>query len=210
MLRISVLLFLFSTSLPSRAMDITLMVGQQFNSDVEASAFEDRQPSQPFGTATSEKDVEFEDGAVVSLTLDFVFNDHPNQRIGFYASRQRTSLDSVPGLGRDNLDVTHIHFTAMNYYPSGKLEPYILAGVGAGLFSPDDPTLSSETQFSAQLGAGTNYQLSTNLLLRFDVRWIPTFFDSGGSAFCDGGCRIQLKSEVYNQVQANLGLLFRL
>ena len=56
-----------------------------------------------------------------------------------------------------------------------------MAGIGAGFFSPKDSTLEDETKFSAQVGAGTNYRFTDNLLLRLDVRWLATFFDSNGA-----------------------------
>ena len=98
---------------------------------------------------------------------------------------------------------------AYNFNLKGNLRPFVLAGIGAGFFSPKDSTLEDETKFSAQVGAGTNYRFTDNLLLRLDVRWLATFFDSNGAAFCSGGCVIGVSSQAYSQVQANIGLMFR-
>ena len=107
------------------------------------------------------------------------------------------------------MDVTHVHFTSMAYYPTGNWEPFVMAGLGAAHFSPSDSTLDDTTRFSMQIGGGTNYRLTDNFLLRLDVRWIGTFFNGSGSALCSGGCTIEVDSDVYSQVQGNLGLMYR-
>jgi opacity protein-like surface antigen len=192
------------------ATDITLLAGYQFNTDFEVSTNNGRPPeATPFTSGQPGDDVELEEGATISLAVDFVFSKNPNQRIGFWLSHQNTDFDENAGLLDTEMTVTHLHFTAMSYYPDGKMEPFVIAGVGVGYFEPEDPSLDSETKLSAQIGAGTNYRFTDSLLLRADVRWIPTFFNGGGSAFCSGGCNIKLSSDSYSQVQANIGLMFR-
>lgn len=194
----------------AQATDLTLLVGFQFNTDFEVTTLDDR-PPEPTHLSVGQPgdDVELEEGVTLSLAVDFVFNENPNQRIGFWLSHQNTDFDDHAGLLDTEMTVTHLHFTAMSYYPNGKLEPFVMAGVGAGYFKPEDPSLEDETKFSAQIGAGTNYRFSNRLLLRADVRWVPTFFNGGGSAFCSGGCTVKLSSDTYSQIQANVGLMFR-
>lgn len=209
MTRISVFIALLMVSLPCLATDITLLTGYQFNTDFEIVSANLLPPE--VGTTTGEPgdDVELDDGAAFSLAVDFVFEEQQTKRIGFYVSHQQTQFDSNAGLSNPDMDVTHVHFTAMSYYPDGNMEPFVLAGVGAGFFSPQDSTLKDETKFSAQIGAGTNYRFTDSLLLRMDVRWLTTFFDSSGAAFCSGGCTIAVSSRTYSQVQANIGLMYR-
>jgi len=195
--------------IPSLATDITLLAGYQFNSDFEIVSANDLPTDVEPGTGQPGDDVELDDGAAFSLAVDFVFEGEKTKRIGFYVSYEQTQFESNAGLSNRDLDVTHVHFTAMSYYPDGNLEPFVLAGLGAGFFSPKDSTLKDETKFSAQIGAGTNYRFGENLLLRMDIRWLATFFDSSGSAFCSGGCTIAVSSDTYSQVQANIGLMYR-
>lgn len=195
--------------LPAKATDITLLAGYQFNSDFEVASLDGQLPDDSPVSGSPGDDIELDDGAAFSLGVDFVYRQNQNQRIGFYVSHQQTEFEDNAGLNDRDMDVTHVHFTAMSYYPQGKFEPFVIAGVGAGFFSPKDSSLKSETQFSMQVGAGANYQLTDNLLLRFDARWLPTFFNGSGSAFCSGGCTIRLSSDTYNQVQVNAGLMFR-
>ena len=200
-------LIIFCT--PVYATDITLPAGYQFNTDFEIASVNELPPVVEPTKGEPGDDVELEDGEAFSLAVDFVFEQEQTKRIGFYVSYQQTQFESNSGLDNRDLDVTHVHFTAMSYYPDGNMEPFVLAGIGAGFFSPKDSTLKDETKFSAQIGAGTNYRFSESLLLRMDVRWLATFFDSSGAAFCSGGCTIALSSDTYSQVQANIGLMYR-
>jgi opacity protein-like surface antigen len=202
------LLILFFTS-PALATDITLLAGYQFNSDFEIASASDLPAGTLPASAQPGDDVELDEGAAFGLAVDFVYQQDPTKRMGFYISQQQTEFESNAGLTNSDVDVTQVHFTAMSYYPKGKWEPFVLAGLGVGHFSHDDSTLDDETKFSAQIGAGTNYRLSENLLLRADIRWLGTFFDSDGEALCSGGCTVAINSTVYNQVQANLGLSYR-
>jgi len=207
--KLLILVTLLGYCLSSRATDITLLTGYQFNSDFEIVSANKLPPVVEPDTGEPGDDVELEDGAAFSLAVDFVFDRDETKRIGFYVSYEQTEFDNNAGLNDRDMDVTHLHFTAMSYYPQGRLEPFVLAGLGAGFFSPKDSTLKDETKFSAQVGAGTNYRFTDSLLLRLDVRWLGTFFNSSGAAFCSGGCTIAVSSETYSQVQANLGLMYR-
>jgi opacity protein-like surface antigen len=191
-----------------QATDLTLLAGYQFNTDFELSdSVNDASDAHELGEPGD--DLELDGGAVLSLAVDFVFDHHPDQRIGFYLSHHQAQFDASAGLEDEGMDITHLHFTAMNYYPRGNWEPFVLAGIGVAHFSPDDKTLSSDTRVSAQIGAGANYKMSENLLLRLEARWIPTFFNGSSSGICSGGCIIALQSDTYSQVQANIGLQYR-
>ena len=209
MARLSILIALLSYCLPSLATDVTLLAGYQFNSNFEIVSANDLPPVVEPNTGQPGDSVELDDGAAYSLAVDFVFEQQQDKRIGFYVSRQQSQFESNAGLANSDLDITHVHFTAMSYYPQGRMEPFVMAGIGAGFFSPKDSTLKDETKFSGQVGAGTNYRFTDDLLLRLDVRWLATFFDSSGAAFCSGGCTIAVSSKTYSQVQANIGLMYR-
>ena len=204
----SIALALLFASTHATATDITLLAGYQFNDDFEIAVNDGNTPN-PAPLSEPGDDLELESGAAVSLAVDFLFNNNPNQRIGLYLSHHQSQFESGAGLADEDMDITHIHFTAMNYYPNGNWEPFVLAGLGAAIFSPADKTLDNATKFSAQIGGGTNYKITENLLLRFEARWIPTFFNGSSSGICSGGCVIALKSDMYSQVQANIGLQFR-
>ncbi|MEH6581653.1 MAG: hypothetical protein V7754_06925 [Halioglobus sp.] len=198
----------FSVAFQAQAADLTLLAGYQVNDDFEIEAnLEGGQSSQISGQPGD--DLSADGGGVLGLAVDFVFNGNPNQRIGFFVSHHETEFDTGAGLADRDMSVTHLHFTAMNYYPNGNWEPFVLAGVGAGHFSPADKSLKDTTRLSGQIAGGTNYKLSENLLIRLEARWIPTFFNGSSAGICSGGCVIALKSDMYSQFQANIGLQFR-
>ncbi len=193
----------------AEAVDFSVLGGYQINNDAEVAPV-DSQPEAPSLTLGAPGDsVEIEDGFAGSVAVDFVFQGDATKRVGIWASHQRTDFEDNSGLVDTNLSITHVHFTGMSYYPSGNLEPFVLAGFGATIFDPDDSSLKSATGFSLQIGAGTNYRFTENLLLRADVRWIPSFFQGSSSALCSSGCAIQLSSDVYHQVQASVGIMLR-
>lgn len=207
--RFIALLCFAAFSLPALATDITLSAGYQFNADFEIASLNDQPTQINPDKGEPGEDVSLDDAAAFSLAVDFVFENQQDKRIGFFVSYEQTQFDDNAGLSDPDMDVVHLHFTAMSYYPDGKMEPFVMAGIGAGFFSPKDSTLKDETKLSAQVGAGTNYRFTDSLLLRMDVRWIPTFFDGSGSAFCSGGCTIAVSSSTYSQFQANVGLMYR-
>jgi hypothetical protein len=95
------------------ATDITLLAGYQFNSDFEIGESDEAAPN-PASVGTPGDDLELDGGAAFSIAVDFLFNNNPNQRIGFYATHHKAEFDSSAGLVDNAMDVTHIHFTAMN------------------------------------------------------------------------------------------------
>lgn len=194
-------------SLQANATDLTLLFGYQYNDDFELSDSIETLNGQELGQPGD--DLSLDGGAALSIAMDFVFNNDPNARIGFFVTHHEGEFESGAGLEDEKMDVTHVHFTAMNYYPTGNWERFVLAGIGVGIFSPADNSLSDDTLFSAQIGGGANYRFTENLLLRFEARWIPTFFNGSASGICSGGCTIAFESDVYNQFQANVGLQFR-
>ena len=203
MLRATLITLAYILSSQAIATDLTLLLGYQGNSDFELSESIDQSLGEPGD------DLSLDGGAALSMAVDFVFNNDPNARIGFFLTQHEGEFESGAGLEDVEMDVTHVHFTAMNYYPSGNWERFVLAGIGAGVFSPTDNSLKDVTKFSAQIGGGANYKISENLLLRFDARWIPTFFNGSVSGICSGGCTVAIKSDVYHQFQANIGLQLR-
>ena len=204
---LNILLMTISSSVA--ATDLTIFAGYQFNTDFEISTSGQLPTGLSPETGNPGDSVTLEEGPSFGLALDFELEKNPHQRIGFYISHHQSDFQKNAGLLDSSMDITHVHFTGMNYYPRGKMEYYVLLGLGAGYYSPGDKTLDNETRLSGQIGAGGNYKISEGLLLRMDVRWIPTFFNGSGAAFCSGGCAIKLTSDVYSQVQVNLGLLFR-
>lgn len=192
---------------PAVAVDLTVLAGYQYNNDFEVGDTTEGEPVAGLGEPGD--DITLDGGAVLGLAIDFGYGANPDQRIGLFLTHHRADFGSEAGLEDGDMDITHLHFTGMNYYPRGDWEPFVLAGIGAAYFSPGDSLLKSSTRVSAQIGAGANYRVSDRLRLRLEARWIPTFFNGSSAGICSGGCTIALKSDVYSQFQANIGVQFR-
>lgn len=204
MLRIAALVFCAALSAPALATDLSLLLGWQYNRDMEIG--EDPIPDTPGQPGDA---IELDSDAAYTLALDFPLPGDADARLGALVTHSQTRFDDVAGLRDRGMDVTHVHFTGIRYYPRGRWEPFAMAGIGAGFFDPQDGTLDSATRFSGHIAGGANYRLGESLLLRFEARWLATFFDSRGAAICSGGCAVAFESSTYSQVQLNAGLLFR-
>lgn len=202
-------IILLTISASVSATDLTILAGYQFNRDFEISSSGQLPAVLSLEMGSPGDSVTLEEGQSFGLATDFELEKNPDQRIGFYISHQQSDFENNTGLLDSSMDITHVHFTGMSYYPRGKMEYFVLLGLGAGFYSPGDKTLDNETRLSGQIGAGGNYKISDSLLLRMDIRWIPTFFNDSAAAFCSGGCAIKLTSDIYSQIQVNIGLLFR-
>ena len=125
------------------ATDLTIFAGYQFNTDFEISTAGQLPTVLSPETGNPGDSVTLEEGSSFGLAVDFVLEKNPDQRIGFYISHHQSDFQENAGLLDSSMDITHVHFTGMNYYPRGKMEYYVLLGLGAGYYSPGDKTLDN-------------------------------------------------------------------
>jgi len=202
-----VLLALQTFPATAAATDLLLLAGYQHNADFEVAS-EEGDFTLPPGTSPGDS-IELDGGGVGAIGIDFAIFDNPDQRVGLWGSRHTGSFGATSALTQADMGITHLHFTGTSYYPQGNWEHFVLAGIGATQYSPDDATLEDDTRFSFQVGGGTQLKIGSRLLLRLEARWIPTLFDSSAAGICSGGCIIAVKSDTYSQVQLNAGLVLR-
>lgn len=188
---------------PVAATDLSLLAGWQYNRDMEIGD----DPAPAAGEPGDE--VEIDSGAAYTLALDFPLPGEADARLGAMLTHSATEFDAVAGLADRDLTLTHLHFTGLRYYPRGRWEPFVMAGVGAAFVDPGDSSLDSTTRFSGHIAGGSNYRLGESLLLRVEARWLATLFDGRGAALCSGGCTVAFESDFYSQFQVNVGLQWR-
>ncbi|MFH0258751.1 hypothetical protein ACGRL8_17345 [Vibrio rumoiensis] len=68
--------------------------------------------------------------------------------------------------------------------------------------------------FAASIYAGLEYNITENLALTGQVRWLGTVVDNDSQSACyanqsSSNCYIQFESDWMNQFQSNLGVAFR-
>jgi len=125
-------------------------------------------------------------------------------------AQQSTTL--APGGGAAPFDLTlrylHLGGTAFVDRPIGP-GPYAVGGLGVTQFSPSTTGFGSEWKPSLNVGFGYAWPLASNLMLRAEARGFFTLVNSSGGFLCAGGCVAVLKSDVFTQYGALIGLTAR-
>lgn len=164
------------------------------------------------GASTSDQ-IDFRDSVSQGLVLNFDLAE-PGKQGELYFSRQSTSarLDNglfAPGVESIDLTIYQLQFGGL-YFPSGKSHGGFVSGVaGVTRLEPEDSGYETHHRAALSLGAGYQFFLAEQLRLRLDLRGVYTALNSGGSAFCSGGCELRFDSSGYVQVEAAAGLVIR-
>ncbi|WP_086980830.1 outer membrane beta-barrel protein [Vibrio aphrogenes] len=87
-------------------------------------------------------------------------------------------------------------------------------GVGIGGSYTDVDWADNKYGFAASLYAGLEYNITSNLALTGQIRWLGTVVDSDSQTACysnqtSNRCYIRFESDWMNQFQSNLGMVFR-
>lgn len=164
------------------------------------------------GASTSDQ-IDFRDSASQGLVFNFDLPEAGKQG-ELYFGRQRTSarLDNglfAPGVESIDLTIYQLQFGGL-YFPSGQNYGGFVSGVlGVTRLEPDDSRYETHHRAALSLGGGYQFFLTEQLRLRLDLRGVYTALNSGGSAFCSGGCELEFDSSGYLQVEAAAGLAIR-
>jgi opacity protein-like surface antigen len=90
------------------------------------------------------------------------------------------------------------------------VRPYLTAGLGVSIYSADQ--ISTTGRFAWNFGAGLRHDVSDKVGIRIDGRWIPTWFTTGSSVWCDPfyGCYPTSTGEFFDQFELSGGLMVKL
>ena len=158
--------------------------------------------------ATTGANADVKSSASFMLTLGKDLDASRELQLQF--GQQSTTL--APGDGAAPFDLTvrylHIGGTAFIGQPIGP-GPYAVGGLGATQFSPGTSGYGNEYKPSINLGFGYYWPLSERVALRAEARGFFTFVDSSGGFMCSGGCVAVLKSNVFTQYGALVGVTAR-
>jgi hypothetical protein len=164
------------------------------------------------GASTTDR-IDFRDSASQGLVFNFDLAE-PGKQGELYFGRQSTSarLDNglfEPGLESIDLTIYQLQFGGL-YFPGGRNHGGFVSGVlGVTRLEPDDSRYQTHHRAALSLGGGYQFFLTEQLRLRLDLRGVYTALNSGGSAFCSGGCELRFDSSGYLQVEAGAGLAIR-
>ena len=143
------------------------------------------------------------------LALD-LSTDQSSQYELFY-SRQSTSLRG-PSLAPADITIQYLHIGgSIRLADWPRLQPYLVATIGATRFSPDAPAAIDNTYFSASLGTGLRVPLNSHLALRLEARGFATFLNTSTNLFCrsnqaGGLCLVHGSGSTFIQGEALAGL----
>lgn len=146
------------------------------------------------------------------LALDYSINGGP-EKIQLLWSHQDTDLRVSDGVSfNDSYDITVDYFGigGLIEYPQGPWAPYVSMTVGATHLRAKD--IGSDTRLSFSLGGGVKYfpGQQDRLALHADVRGYATVVDSrAGFIFTGGESIVGYNADVWGQLEASIGVLFR-
>ena len=164
-----------------------------------------------FQEATTGTKLEVNENGSYGIMLDIKQTE--DTQIELYYSRQSTELQSKKsgsyvGTPLFDLDIDYIHIGGTASMGEGKVKPFAVGTLGVTRMSPQGVDLDSATKFSLSLGGGVKIPITDHFGLRLEGRWLGTFFDGSGQAFCTSGqCLIKIQGDVFSQFVANAGVI---
>jgi len=161
-------------------------------------------------TTPEHTEITFDDNSSYGAILSWPY-DH-QRKTELLISHYNTQLSSSATSNFNNTDigVTYAHLGGSVSLTQHSLPLWLSGGLGVTHFSPSNNQLSSDTQFSMNLGIDSNIQLSEQLALKFGGKIYATLFDSDGSILCDSNaCVITVDSELWLQSEVFAGISFK-
>jgi opacity protein-like surface antigen len=132
------------------------------------------------------EDLEVEASFTWGVEAGHFFSDHVGAEVAW--AQQQSALVIGTDAGRADLFDMKLGLLQGSFVyrfgaPTARLEPFVLAGLGATFLSAEG--LESETKFSWALGAGIKWFPSRRVGARVQVRYSPTLLNDSSSDVCD-------------------------
>jgi hypothetical protein len=202
-------LFALVTGVPGLAQAQTL--GRAAGSENGITLYGGYRAGGNFTETTTGQDVRVGSFASFALAVDIALE--PRKQVQLFYSRQKTDLSSGAFLVSTSsipLTIEYFHIGGTAFFETMSSGPYVVGGIGATVFRPSGPGLTSETKPSMNLGLGYMLPLAHNLGVRFEARGYATLIDSTGGMFCsNNSCLISIKGTTLYQAEALVGLTGR-
>lgn len=163
-----------------------------------------------FTDATTDQDVRVGSTGTFGLALDIALE--PLKQMQIFYSRQNTDLSSGAFLAATSsipLRIEYFHLGGTAFFERMSSGGYVVGGIGATVFTPNGPGLTTETKPSINFGFGYMLPLGPHLGMRFEARGYATLIDSTGGFFCSSGCVVSIKGTALYQGEALVGLTGR-
>jgi hypothetical protein len=169
-----------------------------------------------FEDEETEEDYDVENGSSVGFVLNFPAQQYSEYEI--YYSHQSTELKTGSLLASESvidLDIQYLHIGGTYLVDrTKKVQPYIVATVGATRIDPSGADTSADEFFSFSVGGGWKFFPEERIGIRLDGRFLGTVIDSNTDIFCQTGqegnqCLIQNRGDMLWQFEAQASVIFR-
>lgn len=171
--------------------------------------------------------VDPKDGANVGFQFGFEVN--PKSEVGFmYRFQQSKLVVSGPSVETEvgnNMGISSYHGYYAYYFgdPEGRVNPYVLFGLGAtsfaavnytppaGVEDPHNGSIPRNTEFSSVVSTGVRINAGKHFGVKAGVAWTPTYIKSDPDGWWCGwyGCYVVGNAQYANQFHFEGALTFR-
>lgn len=210
LVRASVLLAVTSLSAGFAALAQAQTLGSAEGSENGFTLYGGHRAGGNFSDATTGQDVKVGSARTFAIAVDIALE--PQKQIQLFYSRQNTDLSSgafLASTGSIPLRIEYFHIGGTAFFDNVGSGGYAVGGIGATVFTPMGPGLTSETKPSINVGFGYMLPLGRHLGARFEARGYATLIDSTGGLFCSSGCTVSIKGTALYQAEAMVGLTGR-
>jgi len=161
------------------------------------------------GSVENQDGEDFDLKGSTNLALS-IESDFDTGRIGLFYTRQATEVEKI----KQDSDVHYLLFqSSIHYQLDEQLSSYLGLGLGGSYIEAD--WVDNNLGFSASIMGGFEYELTEQLALNGQVRWLGTVVDNDTTGVChlpssgSDSCVIQFKTSWMNQVSTNVGVTWR-
>jgi len=153
---------------------------------------------------TTNTQADIRSSAAFAVAGGYVLDD--GREVQLLYSQQATTLDPGGGAAPFDLTIRYLHLGGTVFFEAPGRGAYVVGGLGATQFSPSTSGYGTEFKPSMNLGLGYLWPLGQNVALRAEARGFATFVNSSGGFLCSGGCIVVLRSDVFWQYSAMVGV----
>ncbi len=138
----------------------------------------------------------------------------PGRQYELFYSRESTDMSGGVNFPRTRVTVEYLHVGGtLLIDDEPRIQPYAVGGLGITRFTPGEQG-STDTRFSAALGLGLRWPVSTHFSVRLEGRGLLTLVNPDAAVFCRSDqagllCRIRGNGQTFIQGQFLLGAAYQ-
>lgn len=185
---------------------VSMFAATQANAEISVTAYGGQTMSQELVT-TKQQSVDIKDSSHFAISVD---KHNPTAKYGLFYATSSADLRNQPN---KSLDLEYLMFQSAVILPiKENVSGYLGAQIGVNRIAPD--FTDSDSFFASGLFGGLQYEVSDNVFVGGEVRWLATIVKNTSSVECDTadnneGCIWHFDGDVLNQFQTSFNLTYR-